>query len=429
MTVNRKITYRLYPNIEQKTLLQETLALHCRVYNTLLEENKRRYGQGLPSYSFKLMCRDLTHWRSYSTLNELNAQSLQVTAKRVTLAFRSFFRRVKAGEEPGYPRFKPLNRYPGWGYKTHGDGWKLHGNRLRLSGVGLIPIRGKGRFSGIPKTCEIIHKLGKWYASVTFQVKQEQLARTSGTRASAFDWGLENLLTIAMADGSIETVDNPRFLKAKLTALKKLQQAVSAETEKILLRLGLTVGAKIPPQTITSKLKGLYRQVGSLHHKIANQRHDFYHKLSALLISRFGAIATEELAPKEMAKRPKKKQAEDGGFLPNGATQKSKLNRSIHDAAPAKLIQMITYKAAEAGTWFGLADTKIVKPTQRCHKCGTLVKKELSERWHTCLECNIHCGRDENAARTLLRWFHEGYFWLGTSQADNHPSETPSIAA
>lgn len=114
-----------------------------------------------------------------------------------------------------------------------------------------------------------------------------------------------------------------------------------------------------------------------------------------------------------MVKRPKKQQAEDGTFLPNGATQKSKLNRNIHDAAPAKLNQMIMYKAEEAGTWFGLAETKIVKPTQRCHICGTLVPKRLDERWHTCPECNTHCDRDANASRTLLRWFHEEYILVG----------------
>ncbi|NJD39835.1 MAG: transposase, partial [Geobacter sp.] len=122
---NRKITYRLYPNAFQEALLQETLGLHCRVYNTLLEEHKRRYDHGLSSYSFKLMCRDLTVWRAASLpLAEVNAQSLQVTAKRVSLAFAAFFRRLKAGEEPGYPRFKSASRYPGWGYKDHGDGWK-----------------------------------------------------------------------------------------------------------------------------------------------------------------------------------------------------------------------------------------------------------------------------------------------------------------
>jgi len=429
---NRKITYRLYPNATQELLLQDTLGLHCRVYNTLLEEHKRRYDQGLPCYSYVRMAKDITGWRAQvDAVRGINAQSLQNTARRVDRAFQAFFRRLKAGEEPGYPRFKSASRYPGWGYNTHGDGWRLSGSRLRISGVGIIPIRGKGRFTGVPKTCEIIRKLGKWYASVTFDVEADQLQRSSGTGVVAFDWGLKSLLTMAHEDGSIKTIDNPRFLRSKLDALKKLQQVIAAEQARIKLRLGIASDAKLSHQSYTCKLKRLYRQVGSLHHKVANQRHDFYHKLSTILVTTFGAIATEELDTKEMVKRPKKKQAEDGTFLPNGANQKSKLNRSIHDSAPAKLIQMITYKAEEAGTWFGQAETKIVKPTQRCHKCGTLVPKELDERWHTCPECYTHCDRDANAAQTLLRWFHEGYFWLGTSHADGsrRQQETPSIAA
>jgi len=94
-------------------------------------------------------------------------------------------------------------------------------------------------------------------------------------------------------------------------------------------------------------------------------------------------------------------------------------------------IEMDVSWALPGGTWFGQAETKIVKPTQRCHICGTLVPKELGDRWHTCPECYTHCDRDANAAQTLLRRFHEGYFWLGTSHADGsrRQQETLSIAA
>ena len=168
--------------------------------------------------------------------------------------------------------------------------------------------------------------------------------------------------------------------------------------------------------------------MGRLHAKIALQRHDVYHKLANLLIARFGMLGTEELDVKSMVKRPEPKRDEEGEFAPNGAGRKANLNRSIHDAAPAMLLQIIKTKAEEAGSWFSMADTKIVKPTQRCYCCGTLVKKELDERWHTCPSCNVHCDRDENAARTLLRWLHEGYFWLGTDQPGESQAETPSIA-
>ena len=85
---------------------------------------------------------------------------------------------------------------------------------------------------------------------------------------------------------------------------------------------------------------------------------------------------------------------------------------SIANAAPAKLLAMIATKAEEAAATFTLADTKTLKPTERCHRCETFVPKELHARWHTCQECYVHCGRDENAARTILRWFLEGTFWL-----------------
>lgn len=141
-------------------------------------------------------------------------------------------------------------------------------------------------------------------------------------------------------------------------------------------------------------------------------------------------LATEELEVKSMVKAPKAIQSATGEYLPNGANRKANLNRSIHDGAPAMLLGIIKNKAEEAGSWFQLADTKIVKPTQRCHKCGTIVKKELEERWHTCPECYVHCGRDINAARTILRWLKEKHFWLGTSHADNNClQETLSIAA
>lgn len=352
----------------------------------------------------------------------MNAQSLQVTARRVALAFETFFRRVKSGEEPGYPRFKPLARFAGWGYKTYGDGWKLiqpegANGKLRLSDIGEIRLRGRGRFRGTPKTAEVIHKSGKWYLSVTFDVPEHQVARVPGQEAAAFDWGLETLLTIAKADGSIQTIENPRWLKARLEAIKTLQRAISAEEVKAKALVGLTPGEPIPKGTrlpITAKLKRLYKQLAALHGKVGRQRHDFYHKLTAWLVTTFGFLATEELAVKNMVRRPKAKtDAQTGEPAPNGAAAKAGLNRGILDAAPSMLLRMLMTKAAEAASWFAQADTRSVKPTQRCHCCGQLVKKELGDRVHRCA-CGCTCGRDENAAKMLLRWMFEGEYWLGT---------------
>ncbi len=436
--VQRKITYRLYPNAAQAARMDEVLALHCRAYNALLEEHQRRYAAGEPTFGFSAMCKALTTWRGYAdSLKALNAQSLQVTAKRVSLAFDAFFRRVKAGEAPGFPRFKPAQRFAGWGYKTYGDGWKLiqpegqHG-KIRLTGIGEIPMRGKGRFTGTPKTAEVIRKGEKWYVSVTYDLAPEAVARPAGREAAAFDWGLNTLLTVAKSDGTLEEVGNPRWLKTRLEQIKAVARSISAEETKIRAALGLTADASVHHSQRTGKLNRLRRQLAAIHGKISRQRKDFYHKLTAELVSRFAFLGTEELAVKSMSKSPKAKPdpAKPGEFLPNGAAQKAGLNRSILDAAPSMLIGMLRTKAAEAASVFAEANTRKVKPTQRCHRCGTIVKKELKDRRHLCA-CGANCGRDENAAKTILRWLLEGDFWLGTQPEGRLclPSETPPIAA
>lgn len=439
--VQRKVTYRLYPNATQQQLMQEWLALHCRVYNTMLEERRIAYENDKRSVSFSDMCKWLTHWRSYApALAALNAQSLQVTAKRLDLAFKSFFRRVKAKEEPGYPRFKSPSRYPGWGYKTYGDGWKVLAQRtgvkkklghgmLRLSGIGSIPMRGASRFIGSPKTAEIIHRRGKWYVSITYDVSVEAIARPAGAGAAAFDWGLETLLTLATPDGKTEAIDNPRWLKSCLTQIKGLQRNASREEQRIRLVHGLAADAKIPPVYRSKRLKRLYAEVANLHSKASRQRHDFYHKLTAMLVSRFGFLGTEELAVENMVKAPKAKPDPDkpGQFLANGKAQKAVLNRSIMDAAPSMLISMLKTKAAEAASELLIANTRALKPTQRCHQCGSIVKKTLKDRSHACA-CGSHMGRDENAAKTILRWMLEGDYWSGTGQGVLTLQETPSTA-
>ena len=434
--VKRKITYRLYPNQAQLLGLTACLQMHCRVFNALLEEGQRRYQDAQQSFSFNAMCQVLTQWRQEDGLREthpddvairapislLNAQSLQVTAKRLALAFTAFFRRLKAGEAPGYPRFKSFQRYPGWGYKTYGDGWKLiqpdgkHG-AVRIAGVGLVRMRGKGRFTGSPKTAEVMRKGDKWYLSVTYNVAEEAIRRPTGQRSMAFDWGVNTLLTMVEGDGTVKTIENPRWLKKRLTAIQQVNQALSAEEKRIREQHGLDAIQAIPVSLCTTRMRRLKDQIHRLHSKIARQRLDFYHKLTTKLVERYGLIATEALSINNMVKAPKAKVGpEDSSkYLPNGAAAKAGLNRAIQDGAPGMLLSMLRTKAEEAATRYEEAETRTLKPTQRCNRCGKVVKKTLSERQHVCT-CGESCDRDVNAAKTLLRWALEGFCWPGTGQ-------------
>jgi putative transposase len=393
---NRKVTYRLYPAAVQANALIEMLIVHQRIYNRALEERIRVYQEESSSLSFVDQCKRLTRWRrNCSSLSAINAQSLQVTLKRLDLAFQAFFRRIKLGQTPGFPRFKSKERFSGWGYKTHGDGFRFyegdglkHG-KLKLAGVGMVKLRGKARTSGEIKRCEILHKQDKWYASVTLACQPK---RKSGKKAVGLDWGVERFLTIHTHEGKTKEIDNPRHLRKNLPKLKLLQQAVSRKTNKS-----------------SHNRKKAVKKLVALHGKIANQRKDFIHQQSARLVKQCGLIACEALSVKNMTR--------------SGGRYKRGLNREILSTAPRQFHSLLKFKAEEAGTIFVEIPTRQVKPSQTCYGCGNQSKKMLSERWHHC-HCGISCPRDENAARVILNWAFE---WASGRESAELGSHRPSM--
>lgn len=434
--LQRKVTFRMYPNAGESKALYQTAVAHCKIYNTLLEVSRLRHKAGLPAFTRTTICdavktiRNTHAWIEAST----TAQSAQVTGQRLVRAFDNFFKRVAKGETPGYPRFKSFKKYQGWGYKTYGDGWSLvdqksktnskghtkHGySAVRLNGIGNVQIRGASRFIGVPKTADVVRKGDKWYLSVTVDVAPSNIVRISGSESMSFDWGLSTLLTMVVGDpmaGSVEEVENPRWLKKQLEAIARLQRDIATMEEAAKKASG-----KDKNYAVCHLLGNAYARRRSIHRRIASQRHDFYHQLTSRLVARFGLIVTEELAIANMTRSPKPRPELDlngvptGHFLPNGASSKAGLDRSILDSAPGMLLAQLGCKALEAGGKFQYIPTQKVKPTQRCHICGKTTKLTLKDREWTC-SCGAHHKRDENAPRTMLRYAFEGAWWMSDSQ-------------
>ena len=374
--VKRKITYRLYLSKRQVHEMSNILSLHQKLYNAALEQRINVYKSKKISLSYFDQARELTELRKFDEdYKKLNAQSSQVTLKRLDLAFKNFFRRIKSKEsKAGFPRFKAHDRYSGWGYATHGDGWRLlagekskHGY-LRLSGVGHIKIRGQGKYIGIPKTCEIQHKQGKWYASVTLECSP---TRKSGENAVGIDWGLESFVTVVNDKGTSSMIANHRFLKKELKHLKAKQRNLSRKKRG------------------SNNRKKAKAVVAKLHAKVANSRKEFLHQSTAKIVKESALIAVEKLNVKNMSAQ--------------GGAYKKGLNREILSAAPGSFHQMLKYKAEEAGIEWIECPTREVKPSQTCHGCGRQEKKALAERKHECV-CGVRCSRDENAAQVILNW-------------------------
>ena len=383
--VPRKVTYRLYPSRSQDTALSEMLGLHQRLYNAALEQRIAAWRLQRKSLSAYDQMRDLTELRADDErYAALNAQSAQVTLQRLHLAFSSFFRRCKKGETPGFPRFKAFDRYSGWVYKHHCDGFRFtpgDGNRhgtLRLSGIGTIPMRGRARTLGDVKTCEIAHKAGRWYASLTLACAPR---RNGGTDAFGLDWGVETFATLAHQNGRFSAVENPRFfaqMKAKLAAAQR------------------HLASKAKRSTNRAKARKI---VAALQRKTGNRRRDFLHQRSAKLIAATGLIATESLSIKNMTASARGTVEAPG----RNVAQKAGLNREILATAPSTFLAMLRYKAAEAGVEFVEVPSRKVKPSQTCSGCGKQRKKPLSQRQHVC-ECGLVLSRDRNAARVNLLW-------------------------
>ncbi len=380
-SVKRRVTYRLYPSKGQAAKLAEMLRAHQRLWNGALEQRIAAWRQHRVSIGYVEQCRQLTELREDDPVyGALNAQSSQVTLKRLDLAMQAFFRRVERGDDPGFPRFKALARFRGWGYKTHGDGWKLlpgermrHG-RLRLSGVGVIPMRGQARTPGEPATLDIRHRRDTWYASVVVECVP---VRERGTEENGLDWGVESVATLHTG----ERIENPRFLvkaEAKLTACQR---------------------------EVAKKRKGSNNQrkavarLAAAHEKVSNQRADFLHQESARLVARSSLIATEELAVRKMTASARGTVETPG----RNVRQKAGLNRSILDGAPSAFLAMLRVKAEEAGCEYVEIPTRTVKPSQTCPACGSIRKKALSERVHSC-ECGCRMPRDQASALVCLRY-------------------------
>lgn len=389
----RKLSYKLYPTEAQRQRLGEFLRLHKDLWNAALQERNEAWRKAGKSISYADQCASLTQIRA--ELPEdwalMNCSSQQITLRRLDKAFKAFFRRVARGETPGFPRFKSLARMPGFGYKSHGDGWHFtpavaqrdgkpyykHGT-LRLQGVGHIKARGQARTGGTIKSCELLHRHGEWHLSLTIECEP---VRQGGALALAADWGTKTLLSLAKSDGSTEAIDNPRWFKSAQNEQIRLDRAASSKKRG------------------SQRWKKAKRAVARFKAKTARKRLDHHHQLSARIAREAAMFATEGLAVKNLT-------ASAAGTLEApgcNVKQKSGLNREILDTAPALLFDLIAYKVRETGGQFLEAPTRKLKPSQRCPSCWTVKKKTLAERLHRC-DCGVELDRDMAAAQVILRW-------------------------
>jgi len=276
---------------------------------------------------------------------------------RVDLAFKAFFQRVKAGENPGYPRFKERGRYDSFTYKQ--SGFNLDGDRLHLSKIGEVRIVLHRPIEGTIKTLTIRwSSTGKWYAC--FSVEYDPSPAPQKETVVGIDVGLESFATLSNG----EKIENPRFFRTDERVLAKAQRKLSKA------------------QKDTPERKKARKIVAHVHKRIVNRRLNFAHQTSRQLVDRFGTIVFEELNITNMQKN-------------------HPLAKSIADVAWNMFISITGSKAEDAGSRVIQVNPR--NTSQMCSRCGMIVAKTLSDRVHSCPHCGLVMDRDQNAAINIMR--------------------------
>ena len=383
----RKFTLKLYPNAAQTARLDAWTRLHCELYNAAIEERIdawRKAGKSISYYDQQNVLPQIKADRP--EFAELGSHALQQTLRRLDLAFAAFFRRVKAGQTPGFPRYKSAKRFSGFEYPDPA-GWKImqHGGSgatLRLgSGDAAMSIRARGRHrfgpDAKPDDITLTRRNGEWFASVTLRAPEEACARerTDDLRRGV-DFGINDWATFD--DG--QTIANPRWTREELPRLAALQRS----------------RARKKKGSVRHKRIGC--AIARLHDRIGNLRRDFVHKETTRMVRSCAVLATEQLAPKNMSRSAKGTVQAPGQRV----RQKAGLNREILSAAFGMAHQMLAYKVEETGTRLHLSNTRQLKPSQRCAACWEIVPKTLAERMHVCPHCGHVMQRDRNSATVVL---------------------------
>ncbi|HEY7092926.1 MAG TPA: RNA-guided endonuclease TnpB family protein [Ktedonobacterales bacterium] len=361
--MRKTFKYRLYPTKQQQRLLEEQLE-ECRwLYNDLLAARRAAWEQQQESVRLYDQQATLPMLKAARpTLARVQSQVLQNVAVRIDLAFQAFFRRVRTGETPGYPRFRGKGRYTSITYPQVPVSCKLdtETNRLRLHGVGEVKILLHRPIEGTPKTATVSRSsTGKW--SVCFSCECAEPAPLPETgRRVGIDVGLKTFATLSTGD----EVTNPHFFRCEEKALAKVQRRLSKEE-------------KGTPERAKRR-----RVVARIHERIAWRRGDFTHQHSRRIVNAFDFIAVEDLSVNRMTHTPC-------------------LAKTIHDAAWNQFASLLSYKAVWAGRKFVAVNPAYT--SQDCSRCGHRQPLSLSDRTYTCPCCELVLDRDLNASLNILR--------------------------
>ena len=356
--------YRIYPTFKQAKILLVWLEALRNLYNQGLSWRKDVYNKTGEFVSWVTQANTLPELRqTSSTFNMMHIDVLQDVLRCLDKAYQAFFRRVKTGEEPGFPRFKGEGRYRSMTF-SHLSKKLIRNIRKRMAQI-VVPKIGHVAIhyhcplpDGKIKVLTLQRKASGWYANIAVEIPDVLAVEVKTT--IGIDVGIESFLTTSEGD----KIHNPQYFRESEKRLTKAQRILSRREK------GSTC------------YKEQREHVAKIHEHITNQRRDFHSKTAHYLFAQCEEVAVEDLKIGNMVKN-------------------HHLAKSISDAAWGNFRLILQSKAANAGKQLTKVDPKYT--SQRCSGCDTIVAKSLSVRVHDCPDCGFVLDRDHNAAINIKK--------------------------
>jgi len=367
MITQRAYKFRLYPNAVQRHQLAVEFGNARFVWNRCLDLRSKAWEEHREHHHYVSLNRQVTEWKrgEFPWLADSAACCLTQTLIDQDKAFQHFFRRVKAGQKPGYPRFK--SRYDRQSVRYQLDQRQIErtyqaGEFLKLPKLGALKIRWSQVPAGIPKMATVSKTPeGRYFVSFSCEVEIAPLPLTG--KALGVDLGIKDV--VVTSDG--EKSGNPRHLKRRLKHLKRQQRRLARM------------------QKGSNRRNRQRLKVARIHARIAASRADFLHKTTTALIRQADGIAIEDLHVKGMVKN-------------------HHLAGAIQDVGMGEFRRQIEYKAAWHGRRVEVVD-RWFPSSKTCSACGSVqATMPLAVREWTCPDCGTRHDRDVNAAKNILKF-------------------------